>query len=552
MTVGICTFIRYSKSMERLRFADKRILLIIAVLFLVGIVSNLIPVRHFVPHHISAFCYVILIMIWAMTLRRRLLDAEVSRRILMICFFMLLLFFLRMCKFSFFTGIDVINEHLWYAYYIPMTAMPLFGFMASLRIEPVGDKKAVKALETGLMIAELLICTVIMTNRFHSQLFAIKVLPDKEYTRGWFYFLVIGWMAVLGLGSLFLMIRKCTLSSARKLWFIPLLFILLGFVLLAWYLKAGGSPVLNGCKLFHMQEAYCLPFITAFESLIFIGVIPANSGYEALFDLSGINAAIYDKLKKPVLHSRNWTADAGDEDHRIRREAVSGGSVSWVEDLSSIHRLNRELEEVAEELEDENELIRQENEIRAERVSYETKNRLYNSIASAVRPQAIRVQELLSGEPEDEEGFRSRLIYAAVLSAYIKRMGNLMLLTEGENVLPCGELMLAFGESMEYIRLKGSECELRKKGDGMIPAGLGLLAYELFQAAIEDVWSRFHTCAVELVTDPFSLTILLDANAEALSGAWNTEKLREDGGKVSVRFEDDTCYIRLLQEKEGR
>ena len=329
--------------------------------------------------------------------------------------------------------------------------------------------------------------------------------------------------------------------------FVPLLFILAGVVMLILYLVCGGAPQIAGHKVYHLQEAFRLPFIAGVESLILIGVLPANSGYEALFDHSGINACIYDNTGKPVLHSRDWTEDAADEDHRIRREQVTGGYVSWVEDLTTISRLNREIEEVTEELEDENDLIRQEKEIHAERVRYETKNRLYNRIASAVRPQAIRVNELLSGEESEEDGqFHENLKYAAVLSAYIKRMGNLMLLTDGQAELSTAELKMAFAESIDYIRLMGCECELIGKGERRIASRLALLSYELFETAIEDVRSRLHSCVVILdAEEAFEMTVMLDAKAEAISSAWKHEFLREADARLSVRYEDDTFYICL-------
>ena len=538
--------------MERLRFADKRILFILPMLILAGIVTNMIPAVKYMPHHLSAFCYMALIIIWGMTLRRKLLDHAVCSRILAACAFMLLLFFLRICKFSFFPSDTLAQEYVWYLYYVPMTAIPLLMFTAALNVEPVGDRRRVKLAGKLLLIPECVVCAVILTNELHGQVFDIVVSPDAEYSRRWFYYVTLVWILVLSLGALYVMLRKCAISSARKLWYVPLLFILAGAALLVLYLICGGAPQIAGHKVYHLQEAFCLPFIAGIESLILIGVIPANSGYEELFDLSGINACIFDNAGNPVLHSTDWTEESADEDHRIRREPVTGGYVSWVEDLTAISRLNREIEEVTEELEDENDLIRQEKEIHAERVRYETKNRLYNRIASAVRPQAIRVDELLSGaESEEDEQFHENLKYAAVLSAYIKRMGNLMLLTDGQAELSTAELKMAFAESIDYLRLMGCECELIAKGEHRIASRLALLSYELFETAIEDVRSRMHSCMVVLdAAESFEMTVMLDAKAEAISSAWKRELLKEAGGRLSIRYEDDTFFI-CLSGKEA-
>lgn len=48
---------------------------------------------------------------------------------------MVLLFFLRMCKFSYFPDDVYINEYLWYGYTIPLTAIPLFRTGLSIVID---------------------------------------------------------------------------------------------------------------------------------------------------------------------------------------------------------------------------------------------------------------------------------------------------------------------------------------------------------------------------------------------------------------------------------
>ena len=133
-----------------------------------------------------------------------------------------------------------------------------------------------------------------------------------------------------------------------------------------------------------MQEAYCFTFITGFESVIQIRLIPANSGLSKLFMQSGLNAEIYDGFGNIILSSKTGAEEPPVSDLVVRKEPICGGSVMWKDDLSAINKLNRDIEEVTEELEGENDLIIQENEIRAERVRFETKNRLYDSIAMAV------------------------------------------------------------------------------------------------------------------------------------------------------------------------
>ena len=141
------------KDLERFRFADKRIIITCVILHILGILFCMMPVEHLKPHNMSTYCYCILVIVWGLSIKRRILDEKVRHRIITSCIFMLLLFFLRMWKHSFFPDVIPVEEAVWYSYYIPMTAIPLFMFMAALRVEPVRELKRVEIAEKVMLIA---------------------------------------------------------------------------------------------------------------------------------------------------------------------------------------------------------------------------------------------------------------------------------------------------------------------------------------------------------------------------------------------------------------
>ena len=116
--------------MGRLQFANKRIIATYLFFFALALVATMLPLPVVKFHHIQTFSYITIIIIWAVRIRKRIVDPEVRHRILIACFFMILLFFLRMCKYSYFDEDDLIREYIWYAYTIPLTLIPLFMFMA--------------------------------------------------------------------------------------------------------------------------------------------------------------------------------------------------------------------------------------------------------------------------------------------------------------------------------------------------------------------------------------------------------------------------------------
>ena len=534
--------------MEKLNFINKRIVILCGILFAVGIITCLTPVSITRLHHLSAFSYLTIILIWTVSIQRRIIDAKIRHRMLAACVSMVLLFFLRMCKYSYFPEDVMINEYIWYAYSIPLTLIPLFFFMSSLRVEPVGNEKAVGVAEALLLLLNAAMALVVMTNAFHGQVYQITVHPDKEYTHAWFYYVVYFWRFFLSFATLYVFMKKCSLSAAKKKWYIPAICLLASCILLIWYHINGGPPRVYGRKLFQLHEALCMPYILTFESFIQIGMVAANSGYRQLFDHSGLSACIYGNDGSTVLAAKNWTETGQDEDHRLCREDISGGYVTWVEDISELNRINREIEEVTEELTDENELMRQEKEAREERVSFEIRNRMYNRMASAIRTRAVRVNELLErASSEEGEEKDSDIKNALVLSVYIKRMGNLILMADGKDILPAEELNMAVGESVEYLRLKGCVCELTGETACGLSSQLAMLAYELFQEAVEAVWLRLHTIIVSMeVSDHFEMSITMDAAAEAITSTWRDRELRDAGGRLSVRYEDETYYITLI------
>ena len=535
--------------MNRLGLTNKKVLVILIALFLLAFLCTLN--KRFFTHffQLPTILYCILFMVWGLMVKRRIINVRIQKRLLMACCFMVLLMGLRASRFNFFDDVSFMSEHLWYAYYIPMTAIPLLGFMAAHNTEPVRNIHRVRIAERILLVCEFVIVIVVLTNHLHNQVFIIQDMDNEKYTRNWFYYIIFGWMVILMVGAFVVLIRKCTFSSVRKKWYIPTLCLLAGYALLVWYLIAGGSPIINGVKVFHLQEAFCFPVITAFESAIQIGLIPANTGYELLFDYSGINAAICDADGRAILTSKNWTPDAGDADHQIRKENISGGYVTWVENMAAINRLNEELAEVTEELEEENDLIRQENEVRAERVSFETKNRLYNTIANAVRPQALKVNELLS-ENGGNEISRESMIFAAFLSAFIKRMGNLMLISDDNKNVSSSELCMAIRESMDYMELKGISCEIMEDGENELPASFVIYAYDIFEHLMEDEFNSLHSCMVMFEeTEDFGITIAFDSPECSMDSDWWKKELAECGSRLKVRNEDDTFYVTILCER---
>ena len=199
----------------------------------------------------------------------------------------------------------------------------------------------------------------------------------------------------------------------------------------------------------------------------------------------------------------------------------------------------------------ENELIREENRLREEHIAFETRNRLYDSISRVLQPQIAAMQALMA--QGEGTGFRERLERALVMGAYMKRMGNLMLLGDGKKTLSTGELALSLGESFEYLRLAGVACALEAGGEAELPTGRLLASYRVFEHFIEANYGGYHACRLALTPEAGTLLRLELDCPELLFG--EDRALREVLAAQKLRLEtalaDDTWHLELRAEAAG-
>jgi len=530
--------------MSERNIIENRRTAIFLAFFVLAVFSNLFPPIREHLYDIPALLYCALVISWSLSIRRRVVQRSIRMLLTASSVLMVLLFCFRICRYTLLTNLPALREYAWYAYYIPLCLIPLTGFLSALRVsrdDPDGPLRAT----LPLWIAGAVLSLLFMTNGIHGLAFRFTDAEHSSYSHGSLYWVLVVWALFLCLATLVILLRCCRIRASRNLWYIPAGIMAAGIALLVVYFICGGSPQINGMKLYQLHEAVCFLFIGSIESCIRVGLLPVNTDYEMLFDRSHINAVIRSDDGEAVFVSQNYTPVS--DGFRIQERPISGGSVSWAEDLRDVTALNERLESVTQELEGENELIRQENEIRAERISYETKNRLYDRISEDLRPQAEKMQALLSAASDSGEVFPEYLPKIAVLGAYIKRRGNLILNAEESGMLSFGELALAIRESFEYLTLSGKTAELRSEGAAMLPAPLCLLAYELFETALEGSFDSLNACdaVIETASESFAIKLALDAPEIPVLPDRLTEKADALGASFDAETRDDTVYITL-------
>ena len=526
--------LRYSKPQKR-RLAAFLLALLLAAS------TTLPPFRGF--HSPGTFLYMGLVLAWALTVFRRILNPRLRRLLLCCCAFMLLIFVLRICRYDFFREFPRVSEYLLYFYGVCYTMAALLSFLAALYTGR-GRREVKRSFPAALWALETALCAMMLTNPLHGLFYTFVPGSLDIRVHGPVYILMIGWCAVFAIAAIVLLLIRCRNSFSRSYWFLPVLGFSLGAGLLTWYFLAGGAPQLRGFKLFNLQEAFCLTVILPFEAIFRIGLIPTNSDYELFFRQSVIKAAILDGTGETVMTSPSYAPEP-QEGERARHAEIPGGSIVWVEDIGELLRLRRELTALNEELAAENELIREEKDLQEERITYETRNRLYDSISEVLRPQSEAMRRLLeAGAGEDDEGFRRRLEFVLVMGVYMKRMGNLMLLGDGKSTLSVEELSLSISESFEYLRLGGIACSLECRGHRELPTTRSLLCYRVFEHILEANYGALHALRLELLPEE-GVLLRLALDCPTLHGA-ETALPAGQGLRLETALEDDTWFVTLF------
>ncbi|MBE5923751.1 MAG: hypothetical protein E7271_04685 [Lachnospiraceae bacterium] len=521
------------------------ILCIAAALLNAGV--YLFAVGDFMYYSLTAYLWIAYIIAWSLMVRNKILSQRIKRYLVASAFFMCMLFLIRIIKFDM-DFADNYSELIWYMYYVPILAFSFLSLMVSLCVGKT-EYNMPKKLLGVLTLVFVILCVFVITNRYHHLIFSsISGYPIyKKCNRDWGFWLICACEVIPIIVAYIILIVKCRLSLCRKHSWIPIFVTFVFFLLLIWYLASGGRPQIFGRKAFNMQEIYCLMFIMFWTSCIYIGLIPSNSGYADIFKKSNVNAVIYDKNNVPVYAGENSillkekivpsSADGRmlNDNLRIVSYDVIGGRIYYEENMESLLRLQEELIESMQRLEDENTLIEEENNVKKLNEEYRVKSMIYDRIAVRLHPTLARISKLL--ENVDDDSIKE----AAVLSAFVKRCANMLLISEQSDYMRTMELFLSIRESMEYMKMRDISCDVIINDDREIASGIAIFTYELFEKIIDN--TTFSSMYV--VIHGLNVTIELDGYADDVITEDNISFVENNGGRLVSIFEDDTWFVKL-------
>ena len=468
----------------------------------------------------------VLVLVWALSVRKRVTQRRLRNLLIGAALALLVYLCLQICRYLLVIEPLWAQRWLWYAFYLPMDCSPVLMLALALQIYRPKDKPlgwvfwAVAALFAVMTVG-------VLTNDLH---FWFKAFPsgvlddDGREVSGWLYYVLSVWIYGTYLVSFFIIQRKSRRFGGQSLRWLPLVPLGVGILYFLLYPLDLGH-LWFGKRVWNMGQMLTLCLISSLECCIQTGLIPANTDYDRRFSLARLPAVILDRQGQPKYITAAGSFPLPESpDWQKTRHPIPGGSIEWAADVTPLLRLNRKLEEAARAIETRNTYLSEQARVRAQRTELETRNRIYDKILQAVKPQLDQINVLLE---DRETPFDQRLRAIAIRSVFIKRRSNMELLSE-DGRLSSTELQLAVSETVTYLRLAGAEAAVYAEGEGRYSAALIIAAYERLQQVIEACGSSLSRLMAFLLAAPGAVTLRILLQAEDLT-------LVESSGEVGSR-----------------
>ena len=488
-----------------------------------------------------SFAYIAVAMYWGITVLES--TKEKHSRGIMFGIVGMILFWLiiRACKYEIWDdGLDIA---LWYLYYVPQTMLPLLVFDMTVHIE--GGKQTHK--EKLLYIPAGVIILGILTNNFHQLAFKFKdSVADSSgsYSYGVLYYISLVWMISLMLAAIINATRKSRILHKKRVFFIVLFWT---FVPVLYFLYYQFGPFYLRTWFFNFPEGCCILHIIFLEICIQSGLIMSNRHHEEIFESSTIMAEITD-VNNVTVHRTDLCEEISGEEKEeakgrnvivkdafeLRSNGITGGFVYWLSDVREILKVNRDLQELGEELAEENNILKAEIEAKERQAALEEQNRIYDSVDKALAEKRNTVLRLL-----DEK----KVYKALVVSAYMKRKGNLVILSKQSETSDIRELGLCINESFSYLGLNGCICNCTVSGEGMVKNRILSVLYDVFEESLEKYFDELEAFLCYIKCDKDGVTMRCQLECREELSETQCISFTDDCLDIAVEVQDTTLYL---------
>lgn len=512
---------------------------------------------------ISYLAYCVLCMLCIIYLRRDIPNTQSRRYLVMTVVILFAWQIVGMLRDVLFPDELVINRWLWYSYYIAMLFIPTTLLIASLN-SGLDNSQRINPIGYVTLGVSAVLSILVMLNDYHQWAFAFPQGIERYYEGHVYnvlFFICMSWIFIVFGMICFTLWNRIRVEKTRTYIWIVFVSIGLGGLYLLWRItNYKVIPWLN--DMYDVPQIWEAIVLVAIELSVRLGVIRANYNFLEFFTASTISASLVNRdgtiryqTSGIVPSTRDQRLESLehnvylDRDHRLSGRYIPGGYAFWTDDLSQFNELSQRLSESQDQLKEENNLIKAENEIIARRAQAGERNKLYDLMAKSVSPELDIIENLIKSTAPDSPDFRDKLSEACIYKAYIKRYCNMMLLAQDNTEISTFELESSIRESMQYISLQGTSCDLQKFGEGFFYAEALLLAYEIFERTIVNL-KNLESLTVELSANERRFRMNIQAEGRNIylderGFVGYDDKLAAFGGRKKITSEQDLKTVRV-------
>lgn len=520
-----------------------------------------------------------LFVLWGAMAYLRCLDARNRRRVAVVAAILSLWMLLVIVRWKMADG--PLKTFLWYAYYIPLTVLPLLCLLCALRASGLDRRPWAKPLSRVLWCVAAAIIILVLTNDMHEQVFrfASAIRSDSGlYAYVWGHTLLVAWSVgcYLAFFTIFLVFSR----SRLKPLVVPVVIIcLVGIVFCALYgMRRSWAFRLN------FSLVYAILVATVLELCIDLGFIASSHSFTPLFDslpldlkvvgkdgtvfrttrsASPLGTDVCDQLvsmaREADVHdaaslldrSRNRDRQKGSATFTLTSHPgqtfhvwrLAGGTALLTQDTSDLDAVTHALAARRDELRRTNEMLEHRRQTEGLLEELTCEQALMDDVEQAISSSMNEITALLDHLPanQDPSGDTRRqhaLRKARMILAYCKRKSSLVLFENADPELDRQRIGLIANELASDLRAVGIDCAAVVRLSHAVPAHDTSVLYD----CIYEVAFVAFAC-----TDPVLMYFLGERDDGMVE--LRAQLQSEDDDDLTLR-EESTSLLELLAHRD--
>ena len=501
--------------------------------------------------------HISLVAVWTVSIYIRVISKQIRNMLISVGLLMIGWMVIRTCKIEFLYTTDTLTRYFWYAFYIPMILIPLIGVFITMHIGKSDDYKLPSFFRLFYIPAALVILLV-FTNDFHRLVFDFPngiLYFNSDYTYGPMFFIPSGWFTVLGFYFVVKLLLKGKGPGNRMFQRVHIAIMAIAVVFWCLYAFTGIDADLTAVD--------CALITLLLESAIQSGLIRTSTNYSKLFEISSVTAQITDNGFNTVIHSEESevfereilrsavTAPQNLGDFVLHCEKISGGYVYWQDDIKYISELIETLQETQKQLSENNFLLQAELELKENKAKTEEKSRLFTRLINEISPQLENAKKLIAEASENKENRNNLLARLSVIGAYIKRRGNLFIISEDKKLIKAKEVEFCINESFSCLGLLGVNASMVFSLQEEISTEAAVRIYDIFEYFTEELLGFIDALFVKIAENDNYFVMRIMLGTGDFEKRINTEKLSGICSSISVEYSDEDIVADIILSKEA-